>query len=218
MLSVVLQVAALLAFTAALRRNMDRWMIVAGALAGLAACSKLTGVWAALAVLSWLGFRQDWRRLAWFVAACGSSVALTLGIVEWASQGRFLTTFLTLTFAGTGGSVGFVRAPNQLVLFAIRDAAATWILAPFALLGAVAAGRSSPLPLHHHALGWALLLTLMVFTDLGAGLNHLLDLAVLTVVTVGYLASGLPLDRVGAVIAHHGADIRYHVGRNDGCL
>ena len=53
--------------------------------------------------------------------------------------------------------------------------------------------------LHHHALGWALLLTLIVFTDMGAGLNHLLDLAVLTVVAVGYLASGLPPDRVSAV-------------------
>ena len=39
----------------------------------------------------------------------------------------------------------------------------------------------------------------MVFTDMGAGLNHLLDLAVLTVVTVGYLASRLPPDRLGSV-------------------
>ena len=105
-LSVVLQVGVLLIVTAALRRNRDGWMVVAGVLAGLAACSKLTGVWAALAVLSWLAFRQDWRRCAWFLLACGSSVALTLGIVQWASQGRFLTTFLMLTFAGTGGPVG----------------------------------------------------------------------------------------------------------------
>ncbi len=198
-LSVVLQVAALLVVAVALRLNTARWMIVAGALAGLAACSKLTGVWAALAVLSWLGFRHDWRRFAWFVAACGSSVALTLGIVEWASQGRFLTTFLTLTFAGIGGPVGWIRAPNQLTFFGIGDAAAVWMVAPFAILSTLAAWRSSDLTVYHHALGWSLLLTLMVFTDMGAGLNQLLDPAVLTVVAVGYLAPSLPPDRLGAV-------------------
>ncbi len=198
-LSVVLQIGALLAVTAALRLNTVGWMIVAGALGGLAACSKLTGVWAALAVVSWLGFRQDWRRLAWFVAACGGSVALTVGIVQWASQGRFLTTFLTLTFAGGGGPVGWIRAPNQLTFFGIGDAAAVWMVAPFAILSTIAARRSSGLTVYHHALGWALLLTVLVFTDMGSGLNQLLDPAVLIVVAVGYLAASLPLDRLGTV-------------------
>jgi len=198
-LSVVLQVGVLLIVTAALRRNRDGWMVVAGVLAGLAACSKLTGVWAALAVLSWLAFRQDWRRCAWFLLACGSSVALTLGIVQWASQGRFLTTFLTLTFAGTEGPIGWIRAPNQLTFFGIGHAAAVWMVAPFAILGTLAAWRSSELTVYHHALGWSLLLTGLVFTDMGAGLNQLLDPAVLTVVAVGCLAASLPLDRLGAV-------------------
>ena len=197
--SVVLQVSALVTVTAAVGRNRDGWMIAAGVLTGLATCSKLTGVWAALAVVTWLGVRRDWRCLGWFVAACGSTIALTLGVVEWASQGRFLTTFLMLTFAGTGGPVGWIRAPKQLILFAITYAAATWILAPFALLGVVQARRSSTPTAYTHALGWCLLLTLAIFTDMGSGLNHLLDLAVLTVVTVGYLGSSLPQDRLGAV-------------------
>jgi hypothetical protein len=186
--------------TAALRRGgIVAMMIAAGALAGLAACSKLTGLWAALAVCSWLALRQDWRRLAAFVAGCGTTTALTLGLVQWASEGRFLTTFLTLTFAGTGGTAGWIRAPNQLIFFGMRDASAVWMVAPYAILGALAVGRSLRRTLYHHALGWSLLLTLMVFTDIGAGLNHLLDLAVLTVLAVGYLASRFSLDRLGAV-------------------
>jgi hypothetical protein len=195
-LPVAAQLAALLAFMAALRRDRLGWLLTAGTLAGLAAASKLTGVWAALAVLSWLGLRRDWRRLGWFVAACGISAALALGIVQWASEGRFLTTFLTLTFAGTGGPVGWIRAPNQLMLFGIRTTPAIWIIAPFAVLSALSAGRA--LTVYHHALVWSLLLTTLVFTDMGASMNHLLDLAVLTVVTVGYLASRLPMERLGA--------------------
>ena len=198
-LPVMLQVGALLVVTAALRHDRIAWVIAAGTLAGLAASSKLTGIWAALAVLSWLGFQQDWRRLAWFAAACGTSAVVTLGIVLWASEGRFLMTFLTLTFAGTGGTVGWSRAPNQLIFFGIGDAPAVWMVAPFAAFGTLAAWRSSTLTVYHHALGWSVLLTLVVFTDMGAGLNQLLDPAVLAVVAVGYLASRFPVDQLGTL-------------------
>jgi hypothetical protein len=198
-LSVMLQIGALLTMTMARRRNSIRLIIAAGALAGLAAASKLTGVWALLGVLSWLGLRQDWRRLAWFVGACGAIAACTFGIVQWASQGRFLETFLTLTFAGRGSPVGWIRAPSQLIFFGIGDAAAVWMIAPFAILGTLAAWRDSAFTVYHHALAWSVLLTLVVFTDIGAGFNQLLDPGVLTVVAVGCLASRFPRDRVGNV-------------------
>jgi hypothetical protein len=196
-LPAVFQISSLLAVTAAVQRDAVGGMIAGGILAGLAASSKLTGVWAALAVLSWLGVRRDWRRLAWFMAACCATAALTLGIVQWASQGRFLATFLTVTFAGTGGPIGWIRAPSQLTFFGIGDAPAVWMIAPFAVLGTLAAWRSSILTVYHHALGWSLLLTLVVFTDMGAGLNQLLDPAVLTVVAVGVLAASDSLGRLG---------------------
>lgn len=196
-LPLVFQICSLLAATRAMQRHVTGWMIVGGVLAGLAASSKLTGVWAALAVLSWLGVRQDWRRLAWFMAACCGTAALVLGIVQWASQGRFLATFVTVTFAGTDGPIGWVRAPSQLTFFGIGDAPAVWMIAPFAILGTLVAWRSSRLTVYHHALGWSLLLTLVVFTDMGAGLNQLLDPAVLTVLAVGALASSLPPGDLG---------------------
>jgi hypothetical protein len=71
------------------------------------------------------------------------------------------------------------------------------MVVPFALLGILAAWRSSALTLYHHALAWSLLLTLVVFTDIGAGLNQLLDPAVLTVALVANFASSIQHERLG---------------------
>jgi hypothetical protein len=194
-LSVVLQVSALLVATTAVQSDRRGWLAAAGFLSGLGACSKLTGVWAVMAIVSWLGVRRDWSRLARFVAVVAMTIAVVLAFVQWRSQGRFLTTFLTFAFAGTGGPVGAIRAPNQLMFFALEDATAVWIIAPFAVVGILAAGIRSGVTLYHHALGWSLFLTLVVFTDMGAGLNQLVDLMVLTVVAVGWFAASLPAER-----------------------
>jgi hypothetical protein len=71
------------------------------------------------------------------------------------------------------------------------------MVAPFAIVGAFAAWRASTLTVYHYALGWSLFLTLVVFTDIGAGFNQLLDPAVLTVIAVGHFASRLPAERPG---------------------
>jgi hypothetical protein len=197
-LPAVFQVASLLTFTTAVQRGTVGWMIVSGMLAGVAAASKLTGVWAALAIVSWLTMRGDWRRIAWFLGASVATAVVAFGIVQWASEGRFLTTFSTLTFAGKDSPVGWMRAPSQLTFFGSGDALAVWMIAPFAILGMLVAWRSSALTVYHHALAWSLVLTLIVFTDIGAGLNQLLDPAVLVVVVVGIAASNASLGRLGA--------------------
>ena len=198
-LVVVLQLGALLAMNAAVRRQVPAAFAAAGMLSGLAITAKLTGFWSVLAVLSWSVFQRDRRGLLWFSIACGAVASLTLGFVQWMSEGRFLTTFMTFAFAGTGGPVGWIRAPNQFMLFGSRDITAVWMVAPFAVAALLAARRLPALTLYHHALGWSLLLTLVVFTDMGTGGNQLLDLAVLTILAVGSLASRLPRDGVHAV-------------------
>jgi hypothetical protein len=198
-LPVVLQIAALLTTQAALRHGRITWMIPAAGLAALGAASKLTGVWAALAVISWLAVRRQWRPLIWFAAVFAGTVTVTLGMTDWISQGRFALTLRTLAFAGTPSPLGWIRAPNQLIFFGSEAAIAVWMMVPFAALGALAAWRSSAITVYHHALGWSLLLTLFVFADVGAGLNQLLDPAVLTILSVGLFASGLPPDRSGHV-------------------
>jgi len=198
-LAVALQVSALLALTAAMRRDAPFAVLGAGILAGLAVASKLTGIWAALAAVTWLAGRHDWRRISWFTAAWAGCALLTLGLTQWASGGRFVDTFVTLTFAGTHGPVGWLRAPNQLIFFGSTNAMAVWTLASFAALAVIGGGRASGQPLHHHALGWALLLTLVVFTDVGAGFNQLLDLGILTLLAIGGFAARLPWRRFDTV-------------------
>jgi hypothetical protein len=147
-------------------------------------------------VVSWLCFRRDWRCLVRFALSFGVAAALAFGVVQWTSHGRFLTTFMTFTFAGTGGPVGWIRAPNQLVLFGSRDVAAVWIMAPFAVMAVFASRRMTAPNVYHHALCWSLLLTLVVYTDMGAGSNQLLDLAALSIAAVGSLAARVPLERL----------------------
>jgi hypothetical protein len=199
LLPVVFQVGSLLTASVALRYEGVGLMLGSGALAGFAACSKLTGVWAALAVLSWLGFQQDWRRIGWFAAACAVSAALTSGLVQWASHGRFLLNLTTLAFAGTAGPADLVRAPIRLMLTGITHAAAVWMVVPFALLGVYATRISSAVTPYSHALGWSFLLTVAVFADRGVGSNHLLDLSVLVIVVAGYLAPCLSPGGLGGV-------------------
>ncbi len=64
-LSVLMQVGALVTASVAVRRDRVQWMMAAGVLARYI-CSKLTGVWATLGVLSWLAVRRDWQRLPLF--------------------------------------------------------------------------------------------------------------------------------------------------------
>jgi hypothetical protein len=198
-LPALLQVAALLVVATGVQRDERAWMAVAGVLAGLAAVSKLSAVWALLAIATWLMLKRDWQRLLIFLGAGAATAVAVLSVVQVRSEGRFLETVLTTTLAGTGGPVGWVRAPNQLMLFGNNAVPAVWMLVPFAVLGLIAARRAEGLTLYHHALLWSALLTLIVFTDMGSGLNHMLDVAVLATLSVGYLAGSLPDSELGSV-------------------
>lgn len=187
-LPVVFQVGALVVATSA---RMGPALIVAGILAGLAFASKATGVWAALALFTWLGLSRRWRDLAVFGGVFCVTVILVLGAVELISGGRFSENLLVSTFAGVGGGVGPIRAPNQLLYQLANFGLAVWVLIPFAVLGLLTASRLREISAYHLAFTWALLLLLVTYTDVGAGFNQLLDVTVLTVLTVGHLAGRL---------------------------
>jgi hypothetical protein len=207
-LPVVLQVGSLVVATGRKKHSL----LVAGALAGLALASKTTGVWAALALFTWLGLDRRWRDLAIFGGAFGATAFLVLGAVELISGGRFLDNLIVLTFAGVGGGVGPVRAPNQVLYQLANFGLAAWVLVPFAVFGALTAHRPRWISVYHLALGWAFLLLLAAYTDVGSGFNQLLDVVVLTALAVGHLAgrldaSGLrsPLASVLALVVIWGA-------------
>jgi hypothetical protein len=197
LLPVVLQLGALLTATSGWRRGLP----AAGVLAGLAVASKTTGLWAALAICTWLVIDRRWRDLAFFSVIFVAVAGLILGAVEVISNGRFSDNLRTLSLAGVGGGAGPIRAPNQVLLHLARSGPAIWALLPLALLGAATGAGWRRLSPYHLALGWALALLLVVYTDVGTSFNQLLDVTVLTVVAIGYLAGRLQRSRGQAPLA-----------------
>lgn len=197
-LPVVLQVGAMLLATSA---RGTRSLVVGGGLAGLALASKATGVWAALALVTWLALDRRWRDLGVFVAAFSATGVLVLGAVELMTGGRFSENLLVSTFAGVGGGVGPIRAPNQFLYQLANFGPAVWALVPFAVLGVLIAPRVRHISAYHLALGWAFLLLLVTYTDVGSGFNQLLDFTVLTVIAVGHLAGQLDVSRLHTPLA-----------------
>jgi hypothetical protein len=182
---VVLQLGAL---ALALRGRDERSIASAGILAGLAAASKLTGVWAAAAILTWLALHQQWRRAAIFTIACGVTAAVLLGAVQLITDGGLTEHLLAFSGAGIKGIESLLRAPNQLLYQLVGHASAALVLVPLAVVGALVSWSSRNPSLIHLAWSYALLLLLVVYADLGTGANQLLDIIVLTVLAVGVLA------------------------------
>ena len=192
---VVLQIGALMIATSGGRRSLA----AAGALAALAFASKTTGVWAALAILSWLALARRWRDVALFGGTFALGVGVLFAIVQTASQGRFTENLAVLTLAGVGGGVGPIRAPNQLLYQMYTYAGAIWLLIPFAVASVLSEGRWRRPGMYDLALGWALVLLIVTYTDVGAGFNQLLDASVLTVIVAGHLAGRTVTTPVSAV-------------------
>ena len=185
LLSTLLQVAAI---GVALQSQSGRAIMIAGVLAGLAAASKLTGFWGLLALATCLLARGQRRAAASLVTAAIVSATLILVSVQVITGGGLLEHLVTFSLAGVGGSSSLSRAPNQL-LFNLRGfAVGTVVLLPLAVLGAVVAKRWKEIFIVHVALGYALVLTMLVYADNGTGSNQLLDVVVLTALAAGHLA------------------------------
>ena len=141
LLPVVLQVAAV---AVALRRGDGASLVFAGALAGLALTSKLTAVWALLAVPTWLAAHRRWRAVAIFAAAAIATVAVALGAVEVITKGGLSRHLQWFSTAGVVGTPSLWRAPNQL-LYNLRDhASGAVVLLPLAVPECPAVQRRAP--------------------------------------------------------------------------
>ena len=185
LVAAVLQLGAL---TLVLRSRQHRSIAAAGMLAGMAIASKLTGLWALLAVVSWLGARRQWRAAGLFGAASVITAAVILGIVQRLTGGGLSDHLLTFSTAGVQGVTSLLRAPNQLLYQLIGHAYGAVVLLPLAAVGALLSGGWRHQSVIHLALGYALLLLLAVYTDVGTGFNQLLDVVVLGALAVGVLA------------------------------
>ncbi len=191
LLPVVLQTGALAAAAIASGRSP---ILIAGVLAGLAMGSKLTALWAFLAIATWLAVRREWQRAGWFVAASVVSAVALLGTVQILTAGRLSEHLLTFSLAGVRGWSATLRGPNQILFNLLGHAWGAVVLVPLALLGPLVSHSWRGLSVFHIALIYALLLLMVVYADVGTGFNQLLDLTVLIALAVGNLAGDLARD------------------------
>lgn len=181
----------LLAIAVVANSGSRRATWASAALAALAVTAKLHAVWAPVAIVVWL-WTSDRRRLRHFVGAyVGISVVL-LGTLTAVTDGRFLENVFGLSVAGVSGPAALVASPYRLLHLLVEGSLGTWLLLPFALaLGLVALRRRS-VDVWQLALFAALMVLLVVLTDIGTGGNQLLDIAVLSGIVAGRAAGHAP--------------------------
>ena len=214
-LAVAVQVGALVAFLGRAEEaaaglggsgeRRTRALIAAGVLAGFALLAKLTAGWAALAILCRLGATGRWRDFGVFLAAASAPALAGIGAGLVASEGRMWDSVAQLAFAGGAGPVSLVRAPNQVVYNFVEYAPGFLAVLPFAVAAIALVGRWRELSVVDWALAWALVALLAVFTDVGTGLNQLLDVVVLTAL----VAAQLP-GRLSALVGEPGQRLGQH--------
>jgi hypothetical protein len=189
-LPVALQIGAI---HLAARGGRNR-LLTAGILAGLAPLAKFSAVWGAMAVVTWLVWRRGWSELRTFAAATLATGVVGLAAVMLLSGGRVVDSVFRLATAGGLGLFGVARAPHQ-VLFNLAEFAPGFLaLLPVALVAAVTVGRRPETAVYDFAAGWALLVLLVVFTDIGTGLNQLIDVLVLVALLAAHLPERLEPD------------------------
>jgi hypothetical protein len=162
-----------------------RWLALAATLCTAALFAKLSAVVAPIAILAWL----IWRRredVPPFLLVLFATSGLALAAGQLASGGRMLPVVSEsiLVQPATGGLLDGV---SWLVWFAAKMANPALVLVPLALAGmllAIARGRPS---LYDIALGVALVVSIIVLRDSGAGYNHLLDVLVLLTICAAQL-------------------------------
>jgi hypothetical protein len=159
----------------------------------VAVASKLTGVWAFCAITTWLVVEREKRSAAIFAAACAGTAAVTLGAVQLLTRGGLSEHLLAFSLAGIHGASSLLRGPNQVLYNLLDHAFGAVVLFPLAVVGALLSRRSH-LSVIHIALGYALLLLMVVYADVGTGPNQLLDVVVLTALAAGYLAGRVASD------------------------
>jgi hypothetical protein len=151
----------------------------------LAICAKVTSIFGIGAAVIWLAARRRYRQAAMLGAAWGLGVLLAILIIQWASDGRFVSIFRLC--AGGGGGMGrLMKGPVIFFSEALREdhvAAAFWGLAVVVI---AATGRWISLPAIFLAI--TTLGTMAIFGSPGTHLNHLVDVdaaAILAIAALG---------------------------------
>ena len=160
-------------------------------LAALAVTAKVHALWAPAAIIVWL-WTSDRRRLRDFAVVFVASTALLLGGLAVVTRGRFLENVFGLSAAGVDGAAALVTSPYRLLNLLVGEAPGTWLLLPVALALVGMAVRRRSIDPWQLSLVAALLVLLVVLSDIGTGGNQLLDIVVLSAIVVGRAAGHAP--------------------------
>ncbi len=170
----------------------------AAALAALALVSKLTAVWAPVAIVIWL-LRRDRKQLAVFSSAYVVISGALLLLFISLSDGRLVENVFGLSTSGITGLRSILLAPYRSMHLLVGEATAAWAMIPLAGLAAWVAIKDRRWSIYQVSLLCATAVLLIVLTDVGTGGNQLIDIVVLTSLVVGEFAawvrSGVP--RIG---------------------
>lgn len=197
-LAVLFQLAAI---AVVLRRQSTAAVSAAGVLAALGIVSKISAVWAPVAIALWLAFYYR-ARLTAFAAAFGVSLGCAVAVLELASSSRFLSNVTAYTFAGGRGPLAPVTEGVQAVMTNFAASGdAVWLLFPLAAAGTLLRLRAREVTLLQLALVADLAILCVVMSSRGTDHNHLLDLCLLTVLVVGELAGTAARERLVALVA-----------------
>jgi hypothetical protein len=190
LLAVVLQLGAL---QVARGGGSTPRVLGAGLLCTLAILAKFTAVWAPAAIfILYVVKRREHRRAgAIFLATWIGTLAVALLCLHWGTSGRMLASFRAGAVQNVG-LVGILKSPIALLARLGRAGAAEAFLIPLTILECVLAIGQRRFTIYHGALLLCLPILLVIFTDLGADFNHLLDLVVLAVPLAGSLWASLP--------------------------
>jgi len=189
-LATLAQLAAVVAVSLAAGRKSSA---AAGGLCAAALLSKLSAIWALVAIVVWLS-ATDRRRLLPFLAAFVALSASGAILLDVASDGRMLENITALAHASSDRlSVHelLVDAPRYFTTLMVEKAAAAWLLVPFAVAGTLLAAARARLTVYHVSFAVAVPLSILILTDEGAYWNHLIDVVFLIVLVSGEFAAHL---------------------------
>jgi hypothetical protein len=176
-----------LAIAVVARSTRPASTILAAALAALAFASKLSAVWAPLAIAAWL-FARNRKGLAWFAAGYLGLAGGFVALLTVLTHGRILENVFGLSAAGITGSDSILVAPVRLLQLMVAQTTAAWLLFPFAALAAWLAISERRGSIYLVALVPALAVLLVTLSDRGTGRNQLLDVVVLAILGIGGIA------------------------------
>jgi hypothetical protein len=168
--------------------------VAAAALAALAFISKLSAIWAPLAIVVWL-LARDRKRLAWFSAAYVCLAGGLLLVFAGISGGRIFENVFGLATTGITGLRSVVLSPYRIAHLMVQEATTAWAVFPIAAFAGWLALKERRASIYLLSLLFALAVLLVVLVDVGTGWNQLIDIVVLSAIVIGEVVARTRIDR-----------------------